>query len=549
MAFLGKKRVGVLGLGLIGSRVAANLRHVGYPVFVWNRSPRAQPNFLGSIEQLARQCHVIQIFVADDAALESCVDELAGVVSSKHTILNHATVSPQAAEAAAEKLVASKAKFLNAPFTGSKKAAEDAMLVYYVGGQQSDLDPVRNILDVTSRKIIYVGSVANAAVIKIVTNMMSGTINQVLAEALALAKANGVRDEAFAEALEWNAARSGVSDLKLQKMLESDYEPHFALRHMLKDVSFGLDLAEDLGWELPVTNATAACLLASMSQGDGDLDFAAVYKNFGLEGEQEQTGEEAVEQAEATDMVAESDEGKTPEDAAAEPDPVVPEDDKKVDDEAKESDAADNEQVKPLYGDVGMPVGVEPKTDKEGAESQTFAEAAKQIKDREKPDETADQTPQQADQDDVEEAALAKAMELPSPVKTEQKTPPAGGLVFRPMRPSEEKVTPPQGLVFRTATKPEAAEPEKEDQADESAEDTTSSQEAVNKEGDTEVVGEETERPVIEESAGEQPEEDDAEIRLVPQTAEQLQPQQPAKEEEDDDYIPQVTQVVHGGTQ
>ena len=325
MGLFGKKRVGVLGLGLIGSRVASNLRQAGHPVFVWNRSPRAEPNFLGSIEQLARQCPVIQIFVSDDEALGSCCGALAGAVGSRHVIINHATVSPQAAASAAQRVRAAGAVFLNAPFTGSRQAAEEAQLVYYVGGERGHLESVRGILDASSRKILHVGGIEDAAVLKIATNLVSAAINQGLAEALALTTSAGLSGERLVEAIEYNAARSGVSDLKLPKMIAGDYTPHFELRHMFKDVSFAIDLAERAGTDLPVANAAAACLLGAITRGDGGSDFAAVYKSFagsaagGGGDEETQTADASVAAAAASAAAAIEPEAEPASESAAQP--------------------------------------------------------------------------------------------------------------------------------------------------------------------------------------------------------------------------------------
>lgn len=278
--FLGKRKIGVIGLGLIGSRIAGCLRKAGYSTYVWSRTPRAFPNFLGSIEALATQCPILQIFVSDDLALKSCTTSLVKCVGRKHIILNHATVSPDAAALAAEAIEQTGATFLNAPFTGSKQAAELAQLVYYVGGNASRLEDVRAILEATSKKILHVGTIREAAIIKIATNLISATTTQVLAEALALCRKLGVADETFAMALEWNGARSGVSDLKLPKMIQADFSPHFSVRHMLKDTGFGIDLAERAGIELPATSATTACLLARLMAGDGNLDFSALIKKL-----------------------------------------------------------------------------------------------------------------------------------------------------------------------------------------------------------------------------------------------------------------------------
>src|SRR6476660_9051252 len=97
-----RKNVGVLGLGIIGSRVAENLRDRGFQVFVWNRTPRPVPNFVGAPAELAEMCDFIQIFVSDDDALLFVVKQLSPALAARHIVIGHPTVSPQTMTAAAE---------------------------------------------------------------------------------------------------------------------------------------------------------------------------------------------------------------------------------------------------------------------------------------------------------------------------------------------------------------------------------------------------------------------------------------------------------------
>ncbi len=94
--------IGVVGLGIIGRSIAAHLRRKGFPVFVWNRSPRSVPNFVGSLEELASLCNYIQIFVSDDDALLQTVDQLSEKLTQRHVVLAHSTVAPDSMRAAAE---------------------------------------------------------------------------------------------------------------------------------------------------------------------------------------------------------------------------------------------------------------------------------------------------------------------------------------------------------------------------------------------------------------------------------------------------------------
>src|SRR5204863_9050305 len=91
--------IGIVGLGIIGRAIAANLRRKCFPVFVWNRSPRPVPNFVGSPGELANLCDYIQIFVSDDEALLQTVEQLSADLAPRHIVLAHSTVAPDSMRA------------------------------------------------------------------------------------------------------------------------------------------------------------------------------------------------------------------------------------------------------------------------------------------------------------------------------------------------------------------------------------------------------------------------------------------------------------------
>lgn len=275
-----RKNVGLIGLGIIGTRAAAGLRAAGFQVFVWNRSPKPAPNFLGSPAEVAGLCEIIQLFVADAQALFDIIEQMSDALTSRHLIICNATVGPEATIEAARLVEARGAAFLDAPFTGSKGAAEKRQLVYYVGGDEASCLRARPVLEATSRAIVRIGDIGHAATIKVVTNMISAVSIQTLAEALAIVQKAGLDPEVLGAALEHNACRSGVMEMKLPKMIAGDYETHFSLKHMFKDVQLGIHVANALDIEIPATTVTAGVMYGALNQGNGDLDYAALYKVY-----------------------------------------------------------------------------------------------------------------------------------------------------------------------------------------------------------------------------------------------------------------------------
>jgi 3-hydroxyisobutyrate dehydrogenase-like beta-hydroxyacid dehydrogenase len=275
-----RKIVGLIGLGIIGTRVATGLRAAGFHTYVWNRTPKPAPNFLPSPAEVAEVCEVVQVFVSDSAALMEVLAAMAPKLTPTHLIIGSATVGPEATLEAAKFVEDRGARYLDAPFTGSKLAAERSQLVYYVGADDATFLRAKPILEATSRAIVRCGGVGDAALLKVVTNQIAAVSIQALAEALAVVRKAGLSPDALASALEHNACRSGTMDLKLPKMIAGDFDPHFSLKHMFKDVQLGIHLANTLEVDTPAAAVAAGVMFGAIARGWGDLDFSALYKHY-----------------------------------------------------------------------------------------------------------------------------------------------------------------------------------------------------------------------------------------------------------------------------
>ena len=275
-----RKNVGVIGLGIIGSRVTANLRKKGFHVFVWNRTPRPVPNFVGAPAEIAEMCDFVQIFVSDDDALLQVTRQLAPALAPRHVVIAHSTVAPQTMREAADIVGRRGARFVEAPFTGSKKAAEKGELMFYVGGDEMALQEARPILEASGKEIMLIGEIGQATAIKIATNMITAASVQAAAEALALLHTVGLPLEKLIEAMQGNASHSKTLAMKLPKMIETNFEPHFSVKHMLKDIQIASRMGLSYHLELGVTAATRDRLLEQMQRGYGDDDYSSVARKY-----------------------------------------------------------------------------------------------------------------------------------------------------------------------------------------------------------------------------------------------------------------------------
>ncbi len=292
-----KTSVGVIGMGIIGSRVAAALRRAGHLVVVWSRSPRPEPNFVASALEVVESADVIQLFVRDGAALLEVIRAIEKRLTSSHVVMNHATVSPAETLEAAKLVEERGAAFLDAPFTGSRDAAAEAQLVYYVGGEESVLERALPILKASARAILLMGPIGAATYVKVATNMISAAQIEALAEALALLDRGGVPLLRLKEALEYNVSNSGALGAKLPLMLTGDFAPRFSVKNMLKDLQIALRAVEGKGIDLPSTSATAGALMGAVQAGWGDDDFASLARHYAYAGTLKDVAEEQVSSA------------------------------------------------------------------------------------------------------------------------------------------------------------------------------------------------------------------------------------------------------------
>ncbi|MEO6872564.1 MAG: NAD-binding protein, partial [Chthoniobacterales bacterium] len=212
--------------------------------------------------------------------LLSIAQQLSPGLHAQHIVLAHSTVAPETTRAAAEIVQRRGARFLEAPFTGSKVAAGNGQLVYYIGGDEATLKQARPVLEGSSKEIIPIGEIGDASVMKVATNIVTAATAQIGAEALALVRNAGLSTELFSRAMKFNASNSATLEMKIPLMAAGDYETHFSVKHMLKDVRIASKLAEGYLLKLPVTEVSGDMLLEEIKRGHGDADYSSVAQPY-----------------------------------------------------------------------------------------------------------------------------------------------------------------------------------------------------------------------------------------------------------------------------
>lgn len=276
--------IAVLGLGIIGEAWARNLQSDGLEVRNWNRTAKPDfPGFVSSISEAVEGADVIIVVVSDPKAVGSVLEQAAPHFKRGQIVVQSSTIGPDDSHRFARMVEATGASFLEAPFTGSKPAAEARQTVFYLGGEETLVEAARPTLQRLSKAIYHIGPLGSASALKLAMNLNIAGVAFALCESLALARAAGITDEVYFSALENNVARSGLSDLKQPKLRERDYTPQFSLKHMNKDLGLALDAARDSGLTISHTAHLREIYERGIENGLGNDDFIVLMQL--LEGE------------------------------------------------------------------------------------------------------------------------------------------------------------------------------------------------------------------------------------------------------------------------
>lgn len=273
-------KIGIFGLGIIGSRASDRLANAGWPVATWNRTPKGGLHETAHPADAANGRAILSFYLKDAPALRDVIGQIQNTLQPGQIVLNHATVDLETTRWLAALCTSRGCRFLDCPFTGSKLAAAAGELVYYIGGDAELADELGAYLSVTSKARIHCGDIGSATVIKLATNLISANIIQAAAEAFAITQGNGVDPETLLEAVSQNVSSSKLLSMKLPQMIEGQFETHFSLANMGKDSRYMLELAKTAGVDTPAIAAVSKRMAELCEQGLGELDYSALVKPY-----------------------------------------------------------------------------------------------------------------------------------------------------------------------------------------------------------------------------------------------------------------------------
>ena len=286
------QRVGFIGLGTMGSPMAANVARAGFPLTVWNRTvSKAQAvasqtgaAVAGSPAELAAAVDVLITMVSDREALLDLYTGSGGIAGSLRpgtVCIDMSTVGPDDSIQVADQVTASSGRFIDAPVSGSVALATAGILTIMVGGRSEDLDAVRPVLGAMGSRVFHMGPVGTGTTIKLAVNSIVYGLSEALSEALVLAERAGIeRDRAY-EVFASSAIAAPFIEYRKEAFLTPGRVP-VAFRMVLaeKDLDLALALAARVEARMPQGHLNRAVIAEAIAAGFADHDMSAIAEHL-----------------------------------------------------------------------------------------------------------------------------------------------------------------------------------------------------------------------------------------------------------------------------
>lgn len=281
------RKIGFIGLGLMGKPMCRNLIRAGFDLFVTNRSvpPRAELAEAGAVPletpaQVAARADVVIIMVADTAAVETVLLGDNGVIHAlrKHSlVIDMGTTSVIQTRRFAELISEKGAFYVDAPVSGGTIGAQSGSLTIMAGGSDDAYDSALPILEILGDRITHVGASGAGQVAKAANQVIVGLNIGAAAEALALAKAAGVDPARVRQALQGGFADSRILEVHGKRMVDGDYSLGARCTTQRKDMHQAIEFAATLGLDMPATSLSRELYDRLIEQGGADLDHSALF--------------------------------------------------------------------------------------------------------------------------------------------------------------------------------------------------------------------------------------------------------------------------------
>jgi 3-hydroxyisobutyrate dehydrogenase-like beta-hydroxyacid dehydrogenase len=267
----------------MGKGMAANILKGGFEIIVWNRKDECYANVEEIVAQGAKTTEtlgesvegadVVALSLTSDAAVRAVVAEMYDNLKPGAIVIDHSTASPKLAKELAEKLAAAGVFFLDAPVSGGAGGALQGTLAIMIGGKKEAFEKALPVLKTMGTNVVYMGPTGSGHVTKLINQMLTGVNQAIVCEAMLIGEKAGLNLQELLNVLvnAWGNSRMLERSVP-EYIIPKKYESAACLELMAKDFSLASQMAEDLGYKIPLTELGRHYYQSAKDQGYGKMD-------------------------------------------------------------------------------------------------------------------------------------------------------------------------------------------------------------------------------------------------------------------------------------
>jgi len=279
-------RVGIIGLGMLGTAVALHLLDSGFEVSAYNRTKEKTiplqekgAKIALSPKDVATNSDLVIIIVKDAQAVKEISFEKDGIIEGKHEnliVADMSTISPSESKNISERFLKNNIYKLDIPVMGGPNVAITGELVMMASGNKESFEQCKNVFEKIANKIFFLGSEGVAHSIKLAMNLQITMLALALSEGIILVKKSNVEPKIFLDILNSTYFKTGMSEKKAYKMIEGKYDATFTLANLKKDIKTMTDTAKSLGIQLPMIQKAQEVYENAVNEGFGKIDYTGI---------------------------------------------------------------------------------------------------------------------------------------------------------------------------------------------------------------------------------------------------------------------------------
>lgn len=284
------KKLGFVGLGIMGFPMAKHLMDAGYELTLFNRtSAKAQPlleqgaKLAASPAEVARNSEAVIIMVKSDVEVDNIITGKDGILSGAakgFVIINSSTIAPATSKRLAKIAADAGVTMLDVPVTGSGVQAIEGKLTFMGGGDKDTFNACMPIFLAMGKQAYYMGESGAGSYTKLAGNTMMAINLLSMTEGLVMAFKSGIDPELFLQVVNGGGSRSGMAETKIPKITKRDFKPAFGTANLLKDLGLASDLARELNIPVPVLSVVREMVRVAVCRGYAEEDVCSVIKCY-----------------------------------------------------------------------------------------------------------------------------------------------------------------------------------------------------------------------------------------------------------------------------